>query len=156
MHLRRLLPARLRGRVLAGALALFFAGACAVNGATGFASLQSALNAIYNQLAAGITVTAAPNNAAPYTDPSQAIGTSATTLSFAHTPAVYLTFCDEGALGAAPIAINPTGTAALNTAGSHTIYGGGCATFETAFVPQGAAWSVIAGAAGTPLTVWYR
>lgn len=103
-----------------------------------------------------IAVIPAPTTGPSFTDASTNVGLSAGNLTFAHTPTVYLSFCNEAAAGGGYIAISDNGAAVLNAQPSHTLWPGGCFIYENTLVPTGVTWSAIASVASTPLRVEYR
>lgn len=132
-------------------------GAADLAGITGTGSTTLSIQVgYYQQNSSATPIIPVPTNGAPADDPSVNVPATATNLSFVATPTAYLSFCNEAAPGGGYIAINNNGAAVLNSAPSHTIWPGGCYTYESSYVPGGVTWSAIASIASTPLRVEYR
>lgn len=93
------------------------------------------------------------NTRAAMNDASLTATTNAANVNFAGKPVnVYLEFCNEGSVN---VGVNPTGTASIGTAGTHTILPNVCIWFDGNLTPQNT-WSVISASSTAVVTVWFR
>lgn len=86
-------------------------------------------------------------------DASLTASTTAANINFTKPRQTFVQICNDDV--ANKVGINPTGTAVIGSAGTHTLLPGGCQTFESAQIPTNT-WSVVANGASTPVAVWYR